>query len=250
MPSQLVRCRRAVVLAAGSGTRIQPAFHGPKPLLPVGGTPIVVRTLEALAENGVEQVGVVVGHCAAEVSAVVERWAAARGVALTCIPNARWREANGLSVRAAAPFTAGEDFLLCMCDHLLDAAIIGLLQRSPADRGTALAIDENVAGVLDFDDATKVRCDAAHHIVGIGKDLVPCDAIDCGAFCCTAEVHAALDRACARGACSLSAGMQELAERRRLIGVPIGDLAWQDIDTPEMLRAAEALAARLDERAA
>lgn len=249
MDSQRVRTSKAVVLAAGSGTRIQPTFAGPKPLLPVAGVPIVVRTLRALVANGVTQVAVIVGYHAEEVRPAVERWAATQQISLTCIQNDRWREPNGLSVKAAQPFTGGDDFVLCMCDHLLDPGIIGVLLRD-RERVTALAIDEKVDAVLDFDDATKVRCDEDHRIVAIGKDLVPCDAIDCGAFVCAAEVYEALDRAFDRGQFSISAGMQDLADRRRLAGVPIGDLCWQDIDTPEMFRAAEEMAARLDQGSA
>ena len=249
MESNGHRTQKAVVLAAGAGTRLQPFFAGPKPLLPVGGTPVVIRTLETLEASGVTQVAVVVGHQAQRVADAVDRWAATRPVSVTCIHNDRWREANGLSVKTAEAFTGDDEFVLCMCDHLLGPGLVDVLQRSAGGR-TSLAIDEKIDCVLDFDDATKVRRDGDHRIVAIGKALDPCDAIDCGVFICTAEVHGALERAFEKGEHSLSAGMQQLADRGRLLGVPIGDHFWQDIDTPAMYFAAERLAARLDLRSA
>lgn len=46
----------AMVLAAGFGTRLRPLTDTmPKPLINVGGKPIIIRTLEILAEAGIER---------------------------------------------------------------------------------------------------------------------------------------------------------------------------------------------------
>jgi len=56
---------KAVILAAGGGTRLRPLTELiPKPLLPIGGTPIIEIQLRALAATGVREVRVVVGHLA------------------------------------------------------------------------------------------------------------------------------------------------------------------------------------------
>ena len=53
---------RAVVLAAGEGTRMRPLTANlPKPLLPVAGKPFLRHTLEAVREAGVKQVAILVG---------------------------------------------------------------------------------------------------------------------------------------------------------------------------------------------
>lgn len=52
---------RAMILAAGRGERMRPLTDRiPKPLLPVGGKPLIVRHLEALARCGVHEV--VINH--------------------------------------------------------------------------------------------------------------------------------------------------------------------------------------------
>lgn len=59
---------RAVVLAAGEGSRMWPLADGkPKHLLPVGGKPILSHILEALAQNSVHEVYVVVGYGAEDI---------------------------------------------------------------------------------------------------------------------------------------------------------------------------------------
>jgi MurNAc alpha-1-phosphate uridylyltransferase len=60
--------KRAMVLAAGLGTRMR-AFNGqiPKPLVQVGGKPLIDYVLDRLAEEGVERVVVNVHHLADQI---------------------------------------------------------------------------------------------------------------------------------------------------------------------------------------
>jgi choline kinase len=238
-----VRTNKGVVLAAGAGTRLERTFDLPKPLIELGGVPLIFHTIETLLQGGVERLCVVLGSRAREVQEVLEKFAASRRVDLVCTYNERWREPNGLSVAAARSFTGDDDFILSMCDHLLDPGIVEVVQRSPHRDGAVLAVDEKIDQILDLDDATKVVCEADHRIVQIGKQLTTYNAVDCGVFCCSPEVHDALQQAFGQGGHSISAGMQVLAERGHFYGAPIGDCYWQDIDTPEMFRAAEQLVA-------
>jgi dTDP-glucose pyrophosphorylase len=57
-----------VILAAGKGTRMQPfSERYPKPILPLGGKPLIAHQLETLAELGVRDVVIVIGHLGHEV---------------------------------------------------------------------------------------------------------------------------------------------------------------------------------------
>src|SRR5262245_15803681 len=53
--------RRALVPAAGRGARLDRAGT-PKPLVEIGGMPMIVRVLAQLADAGVDEAVVIVGH--------------------------------------------------------------------------------------------------------------------------------------------------------------------------------------------
>ena len=54
---------KAMVLAAGFGNRLRPLTdHTPKPLLPIGGKPMIVHHLEKLAAGGFKEVVINLGH--------------------------------------------------------------------------------------------------------------------------------------------------------------------------------------------
>jgi aminoglycoside/choline kinase family phosphotransferase/dTDP-glucose pyrophosphorylase len=59
LPARLPMPHRAVILAAGLGTRLRPlTWFLPKPLLPVAGEPLIVRTLRLLSSWGVTDAAV------------------------------------------------------------------------------------------------------------------------------------------------------------------------------------------------
>jgi GTP:adenosylcobinamide-phosphate guanylyltransferase len=64
--------KRAVVMAAGEGSRLRPLTERwPKPILPIDGRPVIATLLRELAAAGVERVVVVTGHLAEQVEALV-----------------------------------------------------------------------------------------------------------------------------------------------------------------------------------
>jgi molybdenum cofactor cytidylyltransferase len=58
----------AVLLAAGAGTRLG---GRPKPLLELGGVPLILRSLIALSGSGIDEVAIVLGHHAREIERTV-----------------------------------------------------------------------------------------------------------------------------------------------------------------------------------
>jgi NDP-sugar pyrophosphorylase family protein len=64
----------AVVMAAGEGRRLRPLTdHWPKPILPIGGRPVILTLLQELAEGGCERAWIVTGHLAEQVERLVDR---------------------------------------------------------------------------------------------------------------------------------------------------------------------------------
>lgn len=56
---------RAIILAGGKGTRLQPfTAHFPKPLVPLGDTPVIEVLIRWLIQNGITDVTLTLGHLA------------------------------------------------------------------------------------------------------------------------------------------------------------------------------------------
>jgi 1L-myo-inositol 1-phosphate cytidylyltransferase len=234
----------AVILAAGKGTRIRASDADlPKPLHEVGGVPLIQRTILTLAEAGVTRVVVVTGFMAEMIRTAVAGYAPA-GVSVEFAHNAEFEKANGISVMVGGAVASGP-FVLSMADHIYDpgvARLVGSQDLTAAD--LYLATDPRIDTILDIDDATKVRSDAGR-IVEIAKTLPVFDRIDCGVFCVTPALLAALAEVrAAKGDCSLTDGVRHLAGLGRARVADIGDRWWQDVDTPEdRAHAEQALAA-------
>lgn len=233
---------QAVILAAGRGSRLAASQAEPsefsKPLLRVGGRSLLEHCLQACATAGLQRAVVVTGYRADLVREELERM---DGIDTIEVYNDRWDEPNGVSVLAARTVVES-DFLLLMADHLFEASILTDLIDAGGSAAVTLATDYRPEGVLDLEDATKVRV-MGSRIVAIGKDLPDFNAVDCGLFYCTDEIFAALDRAAGDVPPSLTAGLIELIDSGAFTAMDIGDRWWQDVDTPEMARAAEELLA-------
>ncbi len=224
--------RQAVILAAGMGSRLRAnGAETPKPLVRVGGLPLLQRTLLALHRAGVDRFAVVLGYQGEQVRAALENEPALAECHIEWINNPHYELANGVSVLQARDAMEPGDFLLTMCDHVVDPAIYQVLQNENAHGGLVLAVDRKLDTIFDMDDATKVKVDDRNHILSISKKLTDYDAIDTGVFLCDHALFDALqDVYTARGDASLSDGVQALASVGKAFVADVGTAWWQDVD--------------------
>jgi 1L-myo-inositol 1-phosphate cytidylyltransferase len=227
----------AIVLMAGAGSRLRIAGHKlPKPLVPLLGRPLISYTFATLVRTGIKTVYAVVGFKSETLVPEVKR-IVPRELAVRFIENPDWKKQNGISVLAAASYVRSP-FLLTMADHLFEQAIVDLIVRVPIDGELNLAIDRKLDSIFEIDDAMKVRT-RADRVVAIGKDLTDYDAIDTGMFLGSEALFDYLEAAKRDGDCSLADGVRAMAAAGKVRASDIGNAWWQDIDTPEMLAAAE-----------
>ena len=230
--------RRAIILAAGNGDRFQNPAHESKLLQPLLGKPILLRTIDAAHEAGVEHATIVLGYQAARVRALAERAASPR-LSLSFVVNPEWHLENGVSALAARAAAGDESFALLMGDHVFDPDVLARMLRLPlAPDESVLAIDTREVPPAVAEEATKVRR-VGSRIAAIGKDLRDYDALDTGVFVCAPVLFEALAAAQAAGDTTLSGGIRWLAARGLMRGFDIGDAQWCDIDTVSDLAAAE-----------
>lgn len=232
------RITRAIVLAAGMGSRLQ--SDTPKPIRAVSGIPLVVRVLRTLEDVGIREAVIVVGHRADVVKKAL-RSAPGIGLRLRFVENANYQAKNGVSLLAAKDFI-DQECLLTMSDHLYSPELPRRLLGADLPEGACgLAVDRDIARCFDIDDATKVVTSAGR-IAAIGKELPDYDAIDTGVFrigpALVTEIQSFYDR---NGDCSLSEGVKSLAARGMFFACDVGDARWIDVDTPEAMERAEAM---------
>jgi 1L-myo-inositol 1-phosphate cytidylyltransferase len=239
-PTSAGPVRRAVILAAGNGDRFRTPTGESKLLQPLLGQPILLRTIVAAREAGVQAVTVVLGYQADRVRALVER-GAPRDLTISFAVNPDWQLENGVSALAARPLTDGRRFALLMGDHVFEPPVLQRMLRLDAGPDDSLlAVDARPAAPEQAAEATKVRREGSR-IVAIGKDLTEYDALDTGVFVFSPLLFGALEESRAQGDTTLSGGVRILARRGLMRAVEIGDAAWCDIDTQSDLSAAEAV---------
>ena len=231
--------KQCLILAAGNGTRLRPVSAGlPKPLVEFRGKPILEHVILRARQAGIESFVIVVGYR----SDLIRNWLdrLQLGVSVTWVENPDYHKSNGISALKAKD-EIHENFLLLMADHIFEPETAeALLQQPLASDEVILAVDNNIDGIFDLDDATKVLRDG-DRIADIGKEISHYDALDTGMFLCSPALFARLESATKDGNCSLSDGMRQLAAERRLRAFEIGEAHWHDVDTPEALAHAEGM---------
>lgn len=229
---------QALIIAAGNGSRLQPASGDlPKPLTPVCGVPLLKRLLHSAHRAGIESCVIVLGYQGERLRRDIDADPDIK-VRIEWVMNEDWRRANGVSVLKAKSLLK-DDFVLLMADHLFQARTLArFIRRRPAPGEVVLAVDRKIDRVYDIDDATKVQLNGTL-ILDIGKKLKSYNAIDTGMFMCSPVVFSALEASMKDGDCSLSDGMRWLIERNKLRFFDIKDSWWLDVDTPGALRQAE-----------
>lgn len=128
---------KAVILAAGLGTRLRPITDSvPKCMVSVNGVRIIDKQIDNLLQNGVTEIYVVDGY-KAEILADHLRTIYPE---IHIVPNPRYAETNNMySLFLASQFVKGEEFLLMNADVYFDSEIIG--------------------GLIQGDNQSKIACD-------------------------------------------------------------------------------------------
>ena len=225
---------RALVLSGGEGSRLRPLTHtNAKQLIPVAGSPILFHALEAIADAGITEVGVVIGATGDEVRAAVgdgARW----GLRVTYIP----QEAPlGIAhaVMTAADFVRGAPFLLYLGDNVLLQGVTRFVQEFERTRPDAQILLTRVAepehfGVAVLEEERVVR------LVEKPKEFIS-DIALVGVYLfddSILEAVATLEPSW-RGEYEITEAIQWLIDRGRTVRAEMVDGYWKDTGRPEDL---------------
>lgn len=125
---------KAVILAAGQGTRIR-SVHGehPKCLIEVDNATILDHQLEALSKAGINDVAIVVGYEKQQIISHVMRRKVSNGQRIHFIENPAFAITNNIySLWLALEWIRGDSFVVLNADVIFDADILDIAVRSQA----------------------------------------------------------------------------------------------------------------------
>ena len=230
---------KCLILAAGNGGRLADVCSA-KPLVSIGGLPLIERSIATAQQAGVDEFYVVTGYASDRVEALLSEVSRRRRVKITTIHNPEWERGNGSSLLAGQT-QIDEPFLLLMADHILDHSLLGqLLSASPEDGEVILAGDYGVDDneFVDLDDVTMLLTDD-RRLTAIGKHLETYNAYDTGAFFCSPQIFADAKASAEEGDASVSGAIRRLAARGKVKVVDVQDHDWIDVDTPADRKNAE-----------
>jgi glucose-1-phosphate thymidylyltransferase len=232
---------KGLILSGGKGTRLRPITHtSAKQLVPVANKPVLFYGIEAMAEAGIEEVGIII---APETGDEIRRAAgdgSRFGVSLTYILQ---DEPAGLAhaVLTAEPFLGDSAFVMYLGDNLLQGGI-GDLVTAFTDHGPDALIlltqvpDPENYGVAELRDGTVIRL--------VEKPPAPrTDLALVGVYMFTAAVHGAA-RAISpsgRGELEITDAIQHLVDEGLRVEPHIVRGWWKDTGRLEDMLAANRL---------
>jgi L-glutamine-phosphate cytidylyltransferase len=157
---------RAIILAAGEGTRLRPyTLDRPKCLVPLAGKPLLAWQVEALASAGITDVTVVTGYRADQI----------RDLGFTTVHNDRFDRTNMVASLMCARelFDGTDDILIGYGDLVYEPRIIEAL--AARDAAVAITVDARWRELWELRmsdplaDAETLRLDASGNVVELGK---------------------------------------------------------------------------------
>src|SRR5690349_14086756 len=219
---------KALVLSGGAGTRLRPITHtSAKQLVPVANKPVLFYGLEAIAEAGISEVGIIVGDTEEEIRAAVGD-GSRFGIDVTYIPQA---EPLGLAhaVLVAQRFLGNDDFVMYLGDNFIVGGIADLVEEFRVDRPDAQILLTRVPDPTSFGVA---ELDRDGRVVALEEkpEHPKSDLALVGVYLFTPAVHEAVRsiRPSWRGELEITHAIQWLIDRERDVRSTIIRGYWKD----------------------
>lgn len=238
--------KAAGVIAAGLGERLKGSFPGlPKPLVPVGGKPLAHWIVSGLFAAGAERVTVLLNSRGDAARSALSLDFGSRVAFLRADPPTSYDSFRLVATTLARTEPA---FLMSTVDALVPPAEVRRFAEAALSPFSDGALPEAAVAMTRFVEDEKplwAETDASGRVTAFGDAAARKDAVTCGLYALTAGAVATLPPTAAR----LRDWWTSLpASGRAVRGVLLSDTV--DVDRPEDLPAAEALAATLLKEAA
>ncbi len=232
---------KGLILSGGKGTRLRPITHtSAKQLVPVANRPVLFYGIQAMADAGIEEVGIIIAPETGDEIRAAAGDGRQFGVRLTYIVQS---EPAGLAhaVLTAEPFLGDSPFVMYLGDNLLQGGIADLVRAFSEGQPDALILLTPVAdpehyGVAELSDGQVVALVEKPAEPQTNLALV-------GVYMFTAAVHAAARaiEPSARGELEITDAIQRLVDDGRRVEPHIVKGWWKDTGRLEDMLAANRL---------
>jgi glucose-1-phosphate thymidylyltransferase len=153
---------KGLILSGGRGTRLRPiTYTSAKQLVPVANKPVLFYGIEAMAEAGIEQIGIIIAPETGQEIKDLTGDGSAFGVEITYIEQ---DQPAGLAhaVLTAEPFLGSSPFVMYLGDNLLQGGIVELVEAFTTNEPDALILltpvsDPQNYGVAELTDGHVTR---------------------------------------------------------------------------------------------
>lgn len=229
--------KQALILAAGRGARLDRP-NTPKPLVDVGGQPIIVRLIKQLKKEGIKTIHISVGYEAKRIMHTLSGYFGF-DAGLIFHKNEHWDKGSAYSVLAAQKHIRGH-FVLAMADHVFEDELVQKMVHTIPNNGVVTAlIDPRLDANNELSTATKVD-HTGGKITDISCGLSKFSGIDAGLFVTSTILFDVLRNIVHhRNNAELSDGLRVLAKTECLSCVEVQKAFWFDIDSPKDVIKAE-----------
>jgi len=238
---------KAVVVAAGEGTRMRPlTANRPKPMLPVAGKPMLEHVMDACADAVDGYVLVVGYHAEAIREGVGDEF---RGRPVDYVEQEE-QLGTAHAIGRAEPYV-DERFLALNGDVVFDPGLVDRLADTGTTTVTAMRVDDPTSyGVVGLDGARDDGTRRATSIVEKPSDP-PSNLANLGLYAFDPAIFEYIDRTTLsqRGEYEITESLGTLLDEGHEVAVVEHDGRWLDVGRPwELLDATEAALADLDGR--
>lgn len=226
---------KAIILAAGTGKRLD-RHDNPKPLVRVGGKPMILHVIEQMQDAGITDIHIVIGHRGEEIQR--ETTGNPRITANIVYESQPDSGENALlkSLFALRDDMPAEPFFMSMADLIIEKNPFRVMQEIKVEKSDGALLYSLVgtdASKFERAGALSRVCVDGECITEVGRDLPKFDGLEVGVYHFPrGALQSLYEMSLRSGAKDLGELLAHIAKERKLGWKSLEEGEWFDVNTP------------------